>query len=423
MTQSVLTARRWVGLWMCMIPLLVGASPSPRLSGSDLLPAPAFDAGNHVPTRKGWALNEGRAETFRNVAEIIPTRRVATSDTAYPLKRAAKPLSLSYAFGGAQHSIEEFVRRTETTGLLILKGDVILYEGYYLGADDKDTFQSFSAGKSFVSTLVALARADGKIKNFEEPISQYLPELKGSAYEHAKIRDVLQMASGTSYREEYENPDSDIAEFARITDVNEGGLYDFARSFKSIRPPGTKFYYASADTEILGVLVSRVTGQSLSAYMSERLWKPLGAEAPARWAIDAPGSRGREIAAGALQVTLRDYGRFGLLYARDGKVGDRRLLPAGWVAEATIPSAPYVDYGKLDSGDASDDPSGYGYQWWCIPDAHHSFSAEGIHGQFVMVDPVTQIVVVKLSAWSHAWDDPMAEETMAFFEAVVTGIQ
>ena len=395
------------------------AAPSPRLHGADLLPSPAFDAGNGVPGREGWALSDGRAETFRNIAEILPTRRIATSATPFPLKRSGRPFRVTYAFGSGNYTLDDFVRRTGTTGLLILKDDVILYEGYYQGADDKDTFQSFSAGKSFVSTLVGFARADGKIKSLEDPIAIYLPEVKGSAYEHAKIRDVLQMASGTSYTEEYEDPDSDIAEFARIAERSEGGLYDFARSFKSKRPPGTQFYYASTDTELLGALVSRVTGQSLSAYMSEKLWKPIGAEAPARWALDASGSKGREIAAGALQITLRDYARFGYLFAHDGMMGTKRVLPAGWVAEATIPGAPYLQYGKVEPND----PSGYGYQWWCIPDEHRSFTAEGIHGQYVLVDPIQHVVVVKLSAWPEAWDEVKAAEIVVFFEAVTRALR
>ncbi len=409
-------------LWVVLAslsPLWVSASPSARLSGADLQPAPEFDAGDRVPSRQGWALGPGRPETFRNMAEMLPTRRIATSEKPYPLSRAKQPLALSYEYGGAKYSIDDFAHRTGTTGLLILKGDEILYEGYYDGADDKDTFQSFSAGKSFVSTLLALAKADGKIRSLEDPVSAYLPEVKGSAYEHAKIRDVLQMSSGTAYNEEYEDPNSDIAEFARIMEANQGGLYDFARSFKAIRPPGTKFYYASTDTEILGALIARVTGKSLSAYMSEKLWKPIGAEAPARWLIDAPGAKGREMAAGGLQVTLRDYGRFGRLFANDGMIHGKRLLPAGWVAEATVPRAPYVQYGKLEPND----PTGYGYQWWCIPDEHHSFTAEGIHGQFVMVDPIEHVVVVKLSAWEHAWDDSMSEETFAFFEAVTHALK
>jgi len=389
-----------------------------RLTGGELAPAPVFDSGDGVPAPQGWALGPGHPETFRNIPEILPTRRVAPPAVASPLLEPRRPFDLHYTFGGQSRTVAEFAPRTDTTGLLVLKGNQILFEGYYLGADRQDNFLSFSAGKSFVSTLVALAIADGKIASIEDPIAKYLPELKGSAYEPARIRDVLQMSSGTSYTEEYEDPKSDIAEFARIVDAGHGGLYDFARSFKAVRPPGQKFYYASTDTEVLGALVARVTGTSLSAYMSERLWKPLGAQAAARWVIDQPGSAGRELAAGGLQVQLRDYGRFGLLFANGGRVGNRQLLPAGWVETATRPQAPYVDFGHLQPGYAL----GYGYQWWCIPGPHHRFTAEGIHGQFVMVDPVEHVVVVKVSAWPRAWEDDKEAETLAFFDAVTSNL-
>ncbi len=379
-----------------------------------MLPAPAYDAGNRVPGRDDWALGVGRAETFRNLEEILPTRRVAAAAQASPLREPTRPFKVSYSFGGATHTLEEFVTRTDTTGLLVIKNDQILFEGYYQGADRQDLFMSFSSGKSVTSTLVGLALADGKISSIQDPIIKYLPELKGSAYEPARIVDVLQMSSGTSYNEEYTDPNSDIARFVGIYDAGNGGAYDFARSFKPVRPPGEKFYYASADTLILGELVTRVTGKSMSAYMSERLWKPMGAQAPARWILDDAGSKGREMAMGGMQAQLRDYGRFGMLFANGGRMGKRQVVPRSWVEDATVPKAPHVGYGKL----MPDYPLGYGYQWWCIPGAHHPFTSEGIHGQFVMVDPVEHIVVVKLSAWPDAWDDAKDAETRAFFQAV-----
>jgi CubicO group peptidase (beta-lactamase class C family) len=277
----------------------------------------------------------------------------------------------------------------------------------------------FSAGKSFVSTLVALAVGDGKIHSIEDPIASYLPELKGSAYGTATIRQVLQMASGTSYSEEYEDKNSDIATFAAIVARSEGGLYDFARSFKAKEPPGKRFYYATTNTEVLGALINRVTGKPISEYMSQVLWQPLGAEAPARWILDQPGAAGREMAGGGLQVRLRDYGRFGLLFAEGGRWNGKQLLPADWVQTATRPQDSYVQFGKL----VPNYPLGYGYQWWCLPGPHHRFTAQGIHGQFILVDPVEHVVVVKLSSWKRAWEDPKEAETYAFFDAVTKAVE
>jgi CubicO group peptidase (beta-lactamase class C family) len=391
-----------------------------RLAPAELKPAPAFDAGDAVPGRSSWALgNNNAAATYRSLPEILPSRRIAAGPAPSPLAPPTRPFDVRYRFEGKEHSVAEFTARTDTTGLLILKGEQILFEGYYQGADPQDQFISFSTGKSFVSTLVAFALGDGKLRSIDDPIINYLPELAGSAYEKARIRDVLEMSSGTSYSEEYEDPKSDIAAYAEIVNTSSGGLYDFARSFKPLRPPGHTFYYASTDTEILGALVARVTGQSLSAYMSAKLWQPIGAEAAARWLIDQPGAAGREMAAGGLLLRLRDFGRFGLLFANGGRWHGAQLLPPGWVEQATRPQDPQVQYGKLEPGY----PLGYGFQWWCLPGPHRPFTAQGIHGQFVLVDPVEHVVMVKLSSWAHAWEDAKEAETYALFAAVAEALR
>jgi CubicO group peptidase (beta-lactamase class C family) len=415
-----LALRALVASLCVFLSVLVSASASAgeRLTGADLAPAPVYDSGSGVPDPAGFFTTAHPAVSYRNVEEILPTRRVAAGPSASPLVRE-KPRDFRYQFGGASYGVADFAQRTDTTGLLVLKGNHVLFEGYYQGADAQDLFMSFSAGKSFVSTLVALALAEGKIHSLEDPIMRYLPELKGSAYETATIKQVLQMASGTSYSEEYEDTNSDIATFAAIVARSEGGLYDFARSFKSKEPPGTRFYYATTNTEVLGALINRVTGKPIAEYMSEKLWRPLGAEAPARWILDRPGAAGREMAGGGLQVRLRDYGRFGLLFAEGGRWNGKQLLPAGWVATATQPQDAYVQFGQLIAGY----PLGYGYQWWCLPGPHQRFTAQGIHGQFILVDPMEHVVVVKLSSWQHAWEDAKEAETYAFFDAVTAALQ
>jgi CubicO group peptidase (beta-lactamase class C family) len=389
-----------------------------RLDAKHLAPAPQANAGNGVAGLDTWIAPENPAATFRNMEEIFPTRRIPSGTSVTPLIPPTAAFDVRYSIGGETHGVADFAARTGTTGLLILKSDRIIFEGYYQGADQNDLFMSFSTGKSFVSTLVALALGDGAIHGLDDRISQYLPEVKGSAYEGATIRQVLEMSSGTSYNEEYEDPSSDIAGFAKIVTENRGGLYDFCRSFKAMRPAGQKFVYATCDTEVLGAVIARATRTSLANYMSEKLWKPLGAEAPARWILDQPGAAGREMAGGGLQVRLRDYGRFGLLFANRGEWHGRQLLPAGWVDEATRPHDPQVEYGHLVPGY----PLGYGYKWWLLPGEHHAFTAQGIHGQFVLVDPVEKVVVVKLSGWKRAWEDEQEAETYAFFAAVVEAL-
>jgi CubicO group peptidase (beta-lactamase class C family) len=197
-----------------------------------------------------------------------------------------------------------------------------------------------------------------------------------------------------------------------MVDPAAGSFDDVARTFPSRRPPGQQFEYVSNDTQVLGMLARRLSGRSLAQLTEELLWRPLGAEGDAFWITD---STGVEMAFGGFNATLRDYGRFGLLYARDGVVDGAAVLPAGWVEAATIPRGAHVDYGKLHEGYEL----GYGYQWWLLPDPGHPFTAQGIHGQFVLVHRPLDLVMVKTSNWAESWSEALEAETYAAFRAIV----
>lgn len=387
--------------------LLAGAMALATITAS---PAMAQES---VGGRGTWGDPAHSAGAFHNMEELFPSRRIATGDHVMALRDPAAPFAARYSFRGKSFDLDQFAANTRTTGLLILHGDQILYERYDAGSDSGSRFISFSVGKSFVSSLIGIAVSEGKIRSLDDRADAYLPELKGGAYEAVTIRQILQMSSGTAFNEEYTDATSGIGGFIARFDANQGGLYDYSRQFKSARKPGTKFNYASADTEILGALLAKATGMRLADYMTQKLWKPMGAEAEARWVLDQPGDAGRELAAGGLLVRLRDYARFGRLVAHDGAIDGRQVLPKGWIAEATTPQSPQVGYGKLSEG-----PLGYGYQWWLIPGPDHAFTGEGIYGQFLMVNPALDLVMVKTSAWPAAWDGPMAEETFALFQAL-----
>ena len=283
--------------------LMAGAMVLAVLSGG-----PASAKGG-VGVRGTWGAPEHSAAAFHNMEELFPSRRVAPGDQVTALKAPAAPFAASYDFKGKTHDLDAFAANTRTTGLLIMRGDQILYERYYQGSSPDSRFVSFSVGKSFVSSLIGIALAEGKIRSLDDLMIDYLPQLKGGAYETATIRDVLEMSSGTSFNEAYTDPKSGIGGFIALFDQNKGGVYDYSRKFKSARKPGEKFNYASADTEILGALLAKVTGQQVAGYMSEKLWKPMGAEGEARWILDQPGDAGRELAAGGLLIRLRDYAR------------------------------------------------------------------------------------------------------------------
>ena len=367
-----------------------------------------------IGTRANFTAPEYSSASFRSMDRIFWTRRVERSGPVSPLDRAAEPFTVRYRYDGVERGVGDLVERTDATGLLVLHDGTILYEGYYRGADETSRFLSMSVGKSFVSTLVGLAIGDHKIGGVGDPVTRYLPELAGSGYDGVAIEHILQMSSGVDFTEEYDQPDSDVFKLFAPMIEGTGRLNQVAASFGRAREPGSKFYYASNDTQILGMLVARVTGRTLSDYMAEKLWGPLGAESDALWLIDRDGDEGMEMAFGGLNVTLRDYGRFGLLMARDGRVGGKQILPAGWVERATVPRSAQVMHGKL----YPDYAMGYGYQWWCFPPPGRAFTGQGVYGQLLMVDPELDLVVVKTSAWPVAWDDAKEAESYAFFNAV-----
>lgn len=375
-----------------------------------------------VGSRATWLSPQHNAAAFQGGEELFPSRRVRGAETPLALTVAASPIAPSYSFEGKTLGLDDFISRNHASGVLVLKGQEVLLERYALGSDRDTRFISFSMGKSVVSTLVGLAVADGKIRSVKDKVIAYLPEVKGGAYETATIEDVLNMSSGTSFDEGYADPKSGIAKFIGVFSANQGGLYDFARQIPSARPPGRQFNYASADTEVLGMLVRRATGEPLADYLSRKVWAPMGAESDARWVLDAPGAAGQEVAAGGVLAKLRDYGRFGLLFARGGELNGTRVVPAAWAADAVRAHRPNLEPGKLGGRSVL----GYGYQWWLAPSRpgrEGIFMAIGIHGQYIMVDPKRDLVIVKTAAWPMAGGDPkLVEETYAFFDGVIDAV-
>lgn len=395
------------------------ATPAPQQPVSDQTIA-AQAAPRDVGTRATWMSPKFNPASFQNIEEVFPSRRVAAATgQVTPLTASTHAFVPSYEFNGKKLNADDFIASNYVSGLLILKGSNILYERYALGADPSTRFISFSMGKSVVSTLVGEAVADGKIASIEDPVSKYLPDVVGGAYEKATIRNVLEMSSGTSFDESQATADSDLARFIGVLARNQGGLYDFAKSFKAVREPGIKFNYASADTEVLGALVAKAVGEPLSNYLSRKVWQPMGAEAEARWVLDAPGSAGREAAAGGISARLRDYGRFGLMFSHGGKIGGRQVVPADWVAAASHPQSPHTQIGAL----GTNSPRGYGYQWWLPPGNDGVYMAVGIHGQYIFVDPKRDLVIVKTAAWpTPGGTKALVEETLAFHAGVAAAI-
>lgn len=283
-------------------------------------------------------------------------------------------------------TLEDFIEEQKVAGLLVLQDGKIRMEHYALGHSETKLWSSLSVAKSVASTLVGIAIKDGYIKSVDDYVTDYLPELKGSAFDSVKIRHLLTMTSGVKWNENYTDPDSDIAGFDNYTNDDEmKAIVSYMRRLPAETEPGKKYNYSTGETHLLGALISAATKQSLSEYLSSRIWIPYGMEQTATWRLDRTG---QEMAGCCLQMRLRDFGRFGQFVLEDGTINGESIVPDGWFKTATQIQMPLWPGG------------GYGYGWWIFN--NHSFEALGIHGQKIYIDPSRKLVIALNSAWPEA---------------------
>jgi CubicO group peptidase (beta-lactamase class C family) len=369
--------------------------------------------------RRAFFDSEDRAHKFQTPDEIFPSRRLSASPTPLPLPAADLPddFEVRYEWQGEMYGVEDFNERTLSNALLVLKDGNIVTEIYRNGSMPTTRFMSFSIAKSFTSTIVGMAIEDGYIGGVDELVTKYLPGLIGSAYEGVTIKDALQMTSGVEWDESSYDQSKPVFYHWEKSMVQQRYRYvEAANSLPRAFEPGTTYNYNTLETCLLGWLVENATGRRLTTYMEERLWHPTGMEFDASWILDGPVEIGREMAGGGLAATLRDYGRFGLLMMNRGSTGERQIVSADWVREATTADRDAIAHGSL----YEDYPLGYGYQWWLFPDGR--FEAQGIFGQLIFVAPDEGIVIVKLSIWPEPWVEEMELESYAFFNAVINAL-
>jgi hypothetical protein len=358
-----------------------------------------------------------RMDTFYPVRRLSAAARPQPFPTGQPLK-----LPEHYRFGGANRNLMSFLEATDTSALLAVVDGKICFEEYYLTGGPEVPWTSWSVAKSFVSALVGMAIEEGLITSVEDPIDQYLPSIKGSAYQGVSIRNVLQMSSGADWNEDYSDPDSDSNRLQPVM-AGQGSLSEFVCGIRPAVEPGTRCQYNSADTQVLGLLLAAVTGTTLSEYMQQKLCEPLGFEHPGYWILDAEGV---EMALGGLNLTARDYARIGELYRNSGRWAGQQLVPESWVSSSIRSDAPHLEQGQVIVG-GHVFPMGYGYQWWVPAGSAQEFSAIGIYNQFVFVNPKKRSILVKLSANRAYGTSPderanREEETLAVLRAINDGI-
>ncbi|WP_309646695.1 serine hydrolase [Phenylobacterium sp.] len=362
--------------------------------------------------------------TFSNWRQLFPTVEVSRGDgpvSALPRAERADLDAVSFQplVGDAPMTWGASVAANYTDGILVMHRGKIAYERYFGALKPQGQHIAHSVTKSFVGTLAAMLVAEGKLDP-AAPVTRYIPELKDSAFGDATVGQVLDMTTGLAYSEVYSDPNSPAWDFVRA-----GGLlprpagysgpktsFDYLKTLKKAGEHGAAFSYKSPNTEVVGWLVSRATGQPLAQVLSERLWAPLGMEGDGYMQVDSVGAA---YAAGGLNLRLRDFARFCEMMRRGGSFNGRQVVPSTVVA------------GIAKGGDrAKFAPAGYktlpGWsyhdQWWVSHNAHGAYMARGVHGQACYVDPKAEMIIVRFASFPLAANPNMDPISLPAYHAL-----
>ena len=351
----------------------------------------------------GKLYSDLQVNTFRNIDRLFPTRTVRRGANVSDLAANAQSLDdFRFQSNGRSYDMYDVLSLNRVSGIVIIKDGAIRFEKYLLGNDESTRWMSMSVVKSITATLIGAAIKDGYIQNIDDPIVRYLPRFRDSAYDGVTVRQILQMTSGVAWNETYTDPASDRRRMLEAQINQEPGeILDLMAALPRAAEPGSTWNYSTGETQLAGALVAAATGRNVADYLSEKIWSRIGMQADANWWLESPD--GLEVGGSGLSATLRDYARFGLFLLNDGVVDGESILPDGWIDEASTP--------KMVSGERVD----YGYMLW--PLHGRSYSAIGIFGQFVFVDPDTNLVVAMWGAQPKPVDRHGVDE-YDFFKAL-----
>jgi CubicO group peptidase (beta-lactamase class C family) len=331
-----------------------------------------------------YAVISGRTYLFEavwyNFADIDDYKKFS-NNTVVTGESQPWALSIHYNKNPLPVELKKMLEELQTVAVLAIRNDSIVQEYYWDGYNDSSLSGSFSIAKSITSLLIGAALKEGKIRSLEEPVGTYLPEFRTGEKAKVRIIDLLTMSSGSNWDEAYANP------FSVTTELYYGhNAYKTATGVSIIHPPGTLHEYKSGDTQLLGLILEKATGKSLSAYASEKLWQTMGAERAALWSTDQIG--GNEKAYCCFNSNARDFARLGKLMLDSGRWKGYDVIPLDYYKQSIKPCM---------IPDATGQPCKYyGYQWWITPSHPGVFYARGILGQYVIVIPSKKTILVRL---------------------------
>jgi CubicO group peptidase (beta-lactamase class C family) len=304
-------------------------------------------------------------------------------------------------------TFRESLTLNSVDGIIILHQGKVVYERYFSGMDGSDLHALMSVTKSFTGTLAASLVAEGRLDPTKR-VDYYLPELKGSGFGDATVRQVMDMTTSIDYSEEYTDPNAEVWGFSAagnaMIEHPEGtpqGYHDYLATVRKEGTHGELFGYRTVNTDVLGWIVERVGGAPLAEQLQERIWSRMGMEQDAYYQVDATGTA---FAGGGLNASLRDLARFGEMMRKEGRWRGEQIIPREVVEDIRTGSDPEPfaasDYGKKLPGWS------YRNMWWVANNPNGAFMARGVHGQAIYIDPTAEMVIVRVAS------NPQASNTL-----------
>lgn len=339
---------------------------------------------------------------FSHMDTMFLTRPLVKGDQAFtPLPQGAAATLPA--------EVADWVKARNVTSLVVLKNGEVIAEDYYLGTGADDLRISWSVAKSFLSALVGIELAQGTIASIDDPVTKYAPMLSGSAYDGTTIRQVLNMASGVRFNEDYLDFNSDINRMGRVLALG-WSMDGFAAGINERQfEPGKSWQYVSIDTHVIGMVIRGATGRSVAELLEEKIIQPMGMKRAPYYVTDGDGVA---FVLGGLNITTRDYARFGQMFMDAGRWNGVQIVPEDWVNASTRASAPTLP-----------DHIGYGYQWW-VPQgaADGEYMARGIYGQYIYVNRALGVVIATTAADKKFREAGVSEQNIAMFRKIAEAL-
>ncbi len=366
-----------------------------------------------------WRLAPFNRWSFQNVGELVPSAHIPAAPVSEePAKSLGALLEKKMLLAGGSETVESFLKRSDTDGLTILKagkpvGD---WSAPHMAFGARHII--FSISKSVTAILAGILEGEGLLDP-NAPVTKYIPEAKGSAYGDASVRNVLDMTVSLDFEEAYLDPESAFARYRRSTLWNPGGGSESLATFlltiqRLAEPHGQTYRYRSPNSDMLGILVERASGKRVSELLSEKLWLPLGAASEMSVTVDMEGTART---AGGMSMTPRDLARIGEMMRQGGTANGRQIVPEAWVRDTVATGGSHEAWRR--GAMVFLFPKGrYRNKWYQTGHDSGAYCGIGIHGQWLYVNPKTEVVITKMSSQPEPVDDKLDEDIVTFLDAL-----